>query len=152
SAPFASVVANDGLDESLRVRAVEVLTEVHGGLSPATATVGALANSPSVRARVAWSLGRVPPENVAPLLSGLVVDVDSFVRRRGLEALSAQAAGLDPWLLRQAVAGNFAHAEKRVRQAAAGLARALPEPVWTGLWTSLAKADPQTRLTATLAL
>src|SRR5262249_48045719 len=96
SAPFASVVANNSLDDSLRVRAVEVLTEVLGGLAPPVAAAGARANSPFVRARVAWSLGRIPAENMAPILSGLATDVDPLVRRCALEALSAQAYRLDP--------------------------------------------------------
>src|SRR6185295_10180202 len=44
-APFDQTVANNRLSPLHRVRAVEILTEIHGGLSTAAASAGALAGS-----------------------------------------------------------------------------------------------------------
>src|SRR4029453_7826910 len=60
--PFMDAMMDTGILPAMRVRAVEILTEVHGGLPAESALAGARANIPVVRARVAWSLGRVPSE------------------------------------------------------------------------------------------
>ena len=150
--PFAETVADNGIAPEMRVRAVEILTELHGGLDLDTAEKGALANSPFVRARVAWSLGRVPGENFAPLLLSLSKDSDSLVRRCALESMADRARRLDNAALQQALAANLAHPEKRVRQCAARLATYLPDLAWNALWAQQLKGLPQARLTATLAL
>ncbi len=150
--PFAEVVADNRIPPGMRVRAVEILTELHGGLDPATAAAGAQANSPFVRGRVAWSLGRTPAENFAPILSALVRDTDSFVRRCALDAMADHARSLDNVTLQQALAANLAQPEKRIRQCAARLAASLPDLAWNALWKQQTKGLPQSRLTLTLAL
>ncbi len=149
---FAEVVADNRIAPEMRVRAVEIMTELHGGLDPATAAAGAQANSPSVRGRVAWSLGRIPAENFVPILSALVRDIDSFVRRCALDAMADHAHSLDNITLQQALAANLAHPEKRIRQCAARLAASLPDLAWNALWKQQAKGLPQARLTLALAL
>lgn len=146
---FDQVVADTGFIPASRIRAVEVLTELHGGLATATAVAGAKANSPLVRARVAWSLGRSPCENFAPMLLGLARDIDPIVRRCALEALADNVGNLDERTILQALAANLPHPEKRVRQAAARLATYLPDPAWQAFWKQV--SDPQARLTITLA-
>src|SRR5205814_425384 len=56
--PFAEVVGASALRPEVRLRAVEVLTELFGGLNAATAGAGARSSVPVVRARVAWAIGR----------------------------------------------------------------------------------------------
>jgi putative membrane-bound dehydrogenase-like protein len=150
--PFAAVAADNRALAEDRVRAIDILTEVHGGLSPANAVESARANSPVVRARVAWSIGVVPPDNVAPTLLGLARDAAANVRCAALEALHRHATDLDAITLQQALAVNLAHPDKRVRQAAALLAADLPEPAWQALWHQQQGGLPQARLTTTLAL
>jgi putative membrane-bound dehydrogenase-like protein len=135
-----------------RVRAIEILTEIHDGLLPATAATCALANSPLVRGRTAWSLGLHPSENFATLLVTLARDGASSVRCSALEAMHRQAADLGVVAIQQALAVNLAHPDKRVRQAGALLATDLPEPAWKALWNQQQAGLPQARLTALLAL
>lgn len=151
-AGFAQVVGDNRLSPSYRVRAVEILTELFGGLIPPVAVAGAQANSPFVRARTAWSLGRVSPEPPGPVLLGLARDAVPAVRRCALEAIGDHAARFEPGLVPQALAANLTHPDKRVRQAAVRLATLLPEPDWNAFWTANQKAAPDVRLASTLAL
>ena len=150
--PFDQAVADNRLAPAFRVRAVEILTELHGGLPTAAAAAGAQANSSFVRARVAWSLGRIPCTDYAPILLALSRDIDPMVRRCALEALADRAIDLDNSTLTPAVTANLGHPDKRIRQAAARLGTRLSDTSWRTLRAQLAKPDPQTRLTATLAL
>lgn len=150
--PFAAAVANQRLSPEMRVRAVEILTELHGGLDAVTAAAGAQARSAFVRARVAWSLGRAPGENTGAILLALCKDAEALPRRCALEAMADQARHFDNATLQQALAANLAHPEKRVRQCAARLATFLPEPAWKALWAQQLKGGGQARLTTTLAL
>lgn len=87
-APFASAAIDEGRRPIDRIRAIEVLTDVFGGLDPATVHVLAAANSVPVRARAAWSIGRAHPES--PFRSALMTflnDRDPLVARCALESL-----------------------------------------------------------------
>jgi putative heme-binding domain-containing protein len=150
--PFSEAVMDGRWPPALRVRAVEVLTELYGGLSADAAALASQANSPLVRGRVAWALGRAPKVNSVPILAGLSRDSDSFVRRVALDALGDLAFMLNPAVMQQAIGPNLAHPEKRIRQAAARLATYLPDPAFKALWTQLGSGAPQARLTAALAL
>jgi len=150
--PFVNALADNRIIPAMRVRAVEILTEMHGGLPPEAAAAGARTSSSAVRARVAWSLGRVPSENFRPILSALARDPDPLVRRCALESLADRVNDLDNATIQQALAANLAHPDKRIRQCAARLAVGLPESAWNALWTQLARGNIQARLTATMAL
>ena len=87
---FAHAAADATLPEAARVRAIEVLTDLFGGV-PAAAAVS-LAKDPSrmLRARLAWSLGRSVEGNAderAAALARLTHDADERVRRHAWEAL-----------------------------------------------------------------
>ena len=110
------------LNPELRVRAIEVLTELFHGLATQEAALAARDSSPFVRARVAWSLGRAPCENYVPILLPLALDQHPLVRRCALEAIADHAAQLNPTNLLPILPVNLAHPDKRVRQAAARLA------------------------------
>lgn len=82
------------LDESRRIserlRAIEILVEMYGGLDSPTAAKLGSAGPPLVRARTAWAIGRTKPE--APeteILKKLLMDRDPMVRRFALEALTS---------------------------------------------------------------
>jgi putative membrane-bound dehydrogenase-like protein len=148
---FEDRASDNRIAAETRVRAIEVLTEVHGGLPTAVANTCAQAVAPVVRARTAWSLGRVPCQNFGPILLGLARDVSPYVRCHALEAIRAHAGEFDNVFLQQALAANLVHTDKRVRQAAALLATRLPEPAWKALWNQQKTAAWQARLTTTLA-
>lgn len=134
-----------------RVRSIEILTELHEGLSQRVAAVGASANSPLVRSRTAWSLGVRPLENSGNFLLGLARDASPDVRSHALEALRQQFNTMPLATIQPALAANFAHPDQRVRQATALLATQLPPPAWNALWAQQASALPQARLTLSLA-
>jgi putative membrane-bound dehydrogenase-like protein len=149
--PFEIAAADNRVPPDQRVRAIEVLTEVHEGLSADAANRCAVANTPLVRARVAWSLGVAPTQNIAPILLGLARDAAPYVRCAALESIRRNARQLDLVTLQQALAVNLAHPDKRVHQAAALLATQLPEPAWKALWVQQQGGLPQARLTTALA-
>ena len=71
-----------------RLRAIEILVEVFGGLDIQTATKLTRAGSGFVRARTAWAVGRSHPESPdTEILRKLITDRDPFVQRFALEAL-----------------------------------------------------------------
>ena len=74
-----------------RVRAIEVLVEVFGGVEPETARKIMDTADPAVRARLAWALGRgAAGVDVASMLAELTSDPDSQVRRFAWEALATR--------------------------------------------------------------
>jgi putative membrane-bound dehydrogenase-like protein len=106
-----------------RMRAIEILVEVFGGVSLATALQLARDAEPAVAARVAWALGRAPaaePEARA-LLCGLTRNAAATVQRASWEALLELPASADTampdW------ARGAASADRRVRAATVELAR-----------------------------
>ena len=128
-------VRNAIVDPSLpvadRVRAIEIVTEMFGGLPFDLAQKAAGDPSPQIRARVCWSLGCRPRGEVVDLLFELALDSETHVRRFALEALTEQAHRLESATYIAALVGsNFNHLDKRVRLAAANLARQLPESIW----------------------
>jgi len=149
--PFATAAADNRATPEQRVRAIEILTELHGGLPPGTAMTCAQANSPLVRARAAWSLGVTPTENLHTVLLNLARDASPYVRCRALEAMHRQAGELSAATIQQALAANLAHPDKRVRQDAARLAVILTPPAWNALWTQQRGGLPQAQLTTALA-
>jgi len=151
-APFVEAAMDGRRNPVARIRAIEILTQLHGGLPADMASLAAQANSPLVRARVAWALGRAPKPNSGPLLVALSRDIDSGVRRSALEAIGELAPGISVQLIQQALAANLAHPDKRIRQDAARLTLYLPDPAWRGLWTQWERGSAQGRLTLALAL
>src|SRR5437879_9169980 len=71
AAPFTDAATDGRLAPLLRIRAIEILTELHEGLSADAAALAGQANSPFVRARVAWSLARAPKPNSVAMLGAL---------------------------------------------------------------------------------
>jgi putative heme-binding domain-containing protein len=131
------------------VRAVEVLTELFGGLPPATAKESARTGSALVRARVAWSLGRAPCAGFVDILRGLAVDKNARVRCFALAALADHAADVNAETARIVLPPNLADADKRVRQAAVRVLASLQEPVWKKIRQE--QLAPRGRISVTLA-
>jgi putative membrane-bound dehydrogenase-like protein len=152
AAPFVDVALSSRLPAAPRVRAIEILTELFGGLSADVARSAANADSSFVRARAAWSLGRLANPQFSTIIGMLATDGDSLVRRCALEALLDRAADVPAQRVLEAAGANLGHPDKRVRQLAANLASGLPDASWENLWREARKAAPDARLTATLAL
>lgn len=76
-----------------RMRAIEILVELYGGLDVATGLRLAAAEDAEVRARAAWALGRTRPESPElSVLQRLLKDEEASVRRAALEAFSTATA------------------------------------------------------------
>jgi len=148
---FELAAADNRASVQDRIRSIEILTELHGGLDSRTAVAAANANAPLVRARAAWSLGVRPTENYANILLNLTRDNSPYVRSHALEAMLRHASELAAVILQPALAANLAHPDKRVRQDAALLALQLTPPAWNALWAQQQFGIPQARLTAALA-
>ena len=86
--PFLEAVADEKRDETDRIRAVEVLTELFHGLPPETADAARHWSAPRVRARVAWSMGRVFDPRCRDGLQELAKDADPRVSVAALSALA----------------------------------------------------------------
>ena len=101
-----------------RIRAVEILTEKMGGLDTKTAHQLITENTPTISARVAWSLGRFPttPETLG-LLMQLIRRTDPLTQRFVLEALVGQPSQLTDIYGRQ-IAHLLNHEDLYVRQTA----------------------------------
>ena len=150
--PFDAAVLDRELPDSLRIRAVEILTELHGGLMTSTAQLASKTPSPYVRARVAWSLGRAPCAHFSPILLELARDGNPLVQRHALEALIEQVESVSAPLVAQAALATAAHSDKRLRQLAARLATFLPIENWKAYYASLMRLGAPSQLACTLAV
>lgn len=169
---FLQAAGDRQRSETERVRAIEIVTEMFGGLDRATAQRLAEDESVLVRAATAWSLGRWEPANhltqpganvvpkqplaanaLAPLgvLPKLAEDVHPLVRRCALEALTEQREHFPEPTLVNAILPNLDCPDKRVRQAAARLASELSLRAWQGLWAKRQGLPLRARLTLCLA-
>jgi putative membrane-bound dehydrogenase-like protein len=149
--PFVEAMLNNRLPPGSRVRAVEIITELFNGLSPGNAQLGAAADSPFVRARVAWSLGRLSNRQFSSIISMLAVDSSPLVRRCALEAILDRADDLTPATVLGAARVNVGHPDRRIRHLAAAILSNLPLDPYLGFLRDVGKGSLQELLTASLA-
>ena len=149
--PFLAAIVDDARAEVERVRAVEVVTELFGGLTGTSAKAGARSRSPMVRARVAWSLGRLPCDGFAAIVVPMAEDPDPHVRVAALEAMADRIARVDADRLPGVVRANLDHADRRVRLATTRLAALLPDPAWKALADRREADTPEARLMGAFA-
>ena len=147
---FVEAALNPTRKPKPRVRAIEVLTELFGGLDADTATKLATDGSADVRARTAWAISRFPRKNATPLLSRLAGDPEDYVRIKALEAmlrlLPNNPKHSAKWL--KALQQNFNQPSIRVRLISARLASRLPE----ASWQKLNRSSPLTQGQVTAAI
>jgi putative membrane-bound dehydrogenase-like protein len=146
--PFAAAVRDESLGAPARVRAVEVLTELFGGLPVDAVGAASRSESTEVRARVAWSLGRVSAVDGLSILGALAQDRTPVVRRAALDALLDRQNDAPADVVRAAIVANLGRPDKRVRQAAARLAARLGDDAWRAI---LRPDSDRGRLTHALA-
>jgi len=103
-----------------RMRAIEILVEMYGGLDRATAEKLTLTGSALVRARTAWAVGRSRPDSPdTEILRKLIVDEDPFVQRFALEALASATSSSSFVLTGSQIAKALASDDRQVRLSAA---------------------------------
>jgi len=140
--PLAQFVTDETAPPAYRARCIEVLTEMFGGVPPARARAAAQSSAQLVRARLAWSLGRLPGENAAQLLAGLANDADPWVRRCALDAIADNVSLMDAADLLRVVQSGLAHADKYVRLAAARVAARMDNDSWIELTSIIPRNSP----------
>jgi putative membrane-bound dehydrogenase-like protein len=148
---FEDAVLDETINPLSRSRAVEVLTDLFGGLRPRVAAAALGSPRAEVRARATWSLGRAPCEGMAGLLLPLLMEKEPAVLRCVLESLSERLPEAAPERVAERLGPAFDTMDRRVRQAAARLAALLPREAWEQIPMENAKPRPSARLTWTLA-
>ncbi len=107
---------------SERMRAIEILVEMYGGLDSITALKLSTAGPPLVRARTAWAIGRTNP--AAPELESLkklLTDRDLIVQRFALEALTSVTSAATFNNVLNEIAQALANDDRHIRYSAAVL-------------------------------
>ncbi|MBI5757471.1 MAG: c-type cytochrome [Planctomycetales bacterium] len=118
--PFIDVAMSENLRLAPRVRAIEILTELFAGLPVEVALALTQTDSPEVRARAVWSLGRKPVAELNPqVLVSYLTDRDALVRRCALEALATATKQHAPFAA--AIAQNMNDDRRVIRLSAAML-------------------------------
>ncbi|MBS0207080.1 MAG: c-type cytochrome [Planctomycetes bacterium] len=112
-----------------RIRAIEVLTELFGGVDEQSVSVLAKSSSPEVRARAIWSYGRIAREKYdAQILKLYLDDPHPLVRRAALETCLCVAPNAVDWLkLLGSLARNLGCAERYNRGLASQVVSRLDE-------------------------
>lgn len=139
---FLPFLVDDAWPDDYRIRAIEVLTEMFGGVPVPRARQTALSGSAAVRARLAWSLGRQLGEGGGEILLSLARDRDAAVRRCALEAIADQVGMFDGSALVRVMQPALVDREKLVRLAAVRLAALLPGDAWLELTAIIPKNSP----------
>ncbi len=123
-APFEQALDDETRAVAQRIRAVEVLVDLFGGLDALRAGRWAQTSEPQTRARVAWALGRGPSsQHAEQILARLTSDADPRVERAAWEAL-ATINTIDPTLPHPPDwSRGLASPVRRVRAAAIVVAR-----------------------------
>lgn len=121
--PFVQAALDPSLSPAERIRAIEIITELFGGLdAQALKTLAGDASAP-VRARAAWSLGRTQTDRPdADLMRAYLGDSDPLVARFAAEALLGAGGQTDFATMVPALAAQLGHADRFLRQAAVRVA------------------------------
>ncbi|MBC7817385.1 MAG: hypothetical protein IAG10_10890, partial [Planctomycetaceae bacterium] len=94
--PFLEAASNDALLPAVRLRAIDVLTELFGGLDPTEATELSKATPAEVRAKSIWSLGRTHANSLdVSVAKTFLEDKDPLVNRAAIEAMLSADIGSD---------------------------------------------------------
>lgn len=139
---FQQVAMSIGDPEEYKLVAIDVMTELFGGLTRWEANITAKAPFPSVRARTAWSIARYQFEGSLPVLQELLRDESPLVLRAALEVYVDQSAQLPPLELYRVASQFLDHVDPRVHEEAMALAAKLPEAQWQQLVKQSSKKSP----------
>lgn len=115
---FIDAALDASRSPSERVRAIEILTDKFGGLDNDTLSRLAPSNAPAVKARAAWSLGRMTPNTPnVEFIRSCLADKQALVVRMALESLEAADDAVIKELA-MAIAGHLASGDRLIRQTA----------------------------------
>ena len=153
---FGAVVANEHAPLSHRVRAIEVLTDVKNGILGPLADKAAGSGQWQIRARAAWSLGRMSSVQGVKTLARLARDKHVRVRTEALASLAdiVQRSEFKVSLsdeIAQLLTENLGHVDKRVRMAACRLTTCLNGVDWLKLQALVESSSLRVRLAAAIA-
>lgn len=116
--PFLSTALDEQQPAGVRIRAVEILTDLFAGIPGTAAEILSTAKSHELRASAVWSLGTKPQAGMAlEVLVPYLNDQAAIVRRRALET-AARLVG-DPSVLLPSLARRMNDDDRLVRLAAA---------------------------------
>ena len=149
--PFRAAAKQERRHVRKRLRAVEILTELFGGLDPDLVSWLSKSSSSYIRERAAWSMGRAKVEGTMDALRSLTQDPIPRVRCSALHALGNYMDSFTETNVASTLSPNMNFDDKRRRDAAVNLASRLAEPSWIALKESLRSAGIQAKLSGLLA-
>ncbi|MBW3541455.1 MAG: c-type cytochrome [Planctomycetes bacterium] len=133
-AHFMEAARDERRTAAARLRAVEIVTELFGGLDAAALFELAASNSAEVRARAVWSHGRAYGEKpVARAVNVYLSDSDPLVSRTALEALMGAGPDTDWEQLLPALCEQLAGPHRFNRQMAGRAASRLDQEMYDKL-------------------
>jgi len=137
---FGGAALLESRSTSERLRAIEVLVEIHGGLDALASAALAKSGSAEIRAKTAWALGRSRPESPEPaVLKQLLLDRSPQVRRCALEALTSVSPPTAFNSFLNEVAQCLASDDRLIRLSAAQLLIRMNDEQRSALETALSK-------------
>lgn len=139
--PFVKAVLNERLSDESRIRAIEILTELYGGIDDGSAGSIVRSKSAPVRARTAWSLGR--RDQAVPNVKALepyLKDASPLVMRFALEALQCATDEADWEAIAPLLVPSLGSEDRFVRQAASRVVAKLPASQLGPLATAVQKS------------
>jgi putative membrane-bound dehydrogenase-like protein len=146
---FLSVALDEHQPVVARVRAIEILTDLFGGLPGTAAEILAMVKAPELRSRAVWSLGVKPPQGLNPaVLVQYLNDSDPMVRRRALETVTRLPA--DVKVLLPAIAKCTNDDDRIVRLTVARLLPGLKPPYFKAIADASRLLSWRAALTTTL--
>lgn len=139
--PFIEASLDSKKSVSQRVRAIEVATELFGGLDAATVAKLAKAEAPEVRARAIWSYGRTQTAPQSMVVVPFLSDADPLVVRCALESLLGAPDSTQFDRILPLVAKCLSNKDRVVRQTAARVAGTLPKATFNALTKHISPKD-----------
>ena len=130
---FQDLLLEGTASVAFRLRAIEVLVDVFGGLLPEITWATANDESPVVRARTAWAYAVKPGENFFPVINRLLGDVSPLVQRNATEAVLNHQSLMPTSQLLLHLQNLLVSEDERVRMNAIRLAAGLPDAAWDEL-------------------
>lgn len=111
-----------------RLRAIEIVTELHGGFEPKTIHLLSAIEPAEVRARAVWSYGRTQAQTLdAAILATFLQDADAMVARSALEAAQTLGPDADWSKLIPPLARQLGSSERFNRALASAVIARMPE-------------------------
>ncbi|TXT22158.1 MAG: heme-binding protein [Planctomycetota bacterium] len=145
--PFVEAANNDALLPAVRLRAIDVLTELFGGVDASEAAQLRSAIPAEVRAKAIWSLGRTRVQPLdAEIAAAFLLDRDPLVNRAALEAILSAEKVSDWSLLVDGIVKQLGSDDRFNRLTASRLVTRLDQASFQSLSQSVVKTGWQATL------